>query len=729
MNTNKSITEEIIAHAKKWNHYNDLLIEQCDNWLPENEGLQNVEKRIKKAKSLKAVSIFCLLITACCFSLLLAAGCGNDKSNVEKPQIVNDTIPMPTFESPADSLEWLVKNGTEEQKIAAMDEMNFREIRIDTMFKYAQLFYMDKKDKNNPMLMGKITSLLGMYYNNISHNVDSSLFYLKQAKTFFEQGDDGNLVANACLRLGLAQQTVYDYENAIENLLIALDYFERVNNTKNVLRTYNNIALTYETMGNRDKQEEYLLKALELSENEGVRKADVGVTLINLALFEKNKGNYAKALEYGKQSVETFRKTGELYERFLGTIIQRYINILDEAGRTDNFLEYYNEAYAIAEKYQDKQLKASLLIALSDYTVNNTKNYQAAYNYAKKAEEFADTTDYVSMNYLWNQLIRCAICTGNKDEGFKYLTIYRATKEKQLNTTLAEKSSELEVKYETEKKQMEIERQQEIIKQQKTQRNIFIVGIAILVIILILLFYLFRQRTRQRRVLAETNAVKDKFFNIISHDLKNPAIMQKDALRLMLNNVFIWNTDTIAMYLSEILKSAEGEVELLYNLLNWAQMQTGRMSYSPTSFDLVSALRPEIALISDMAKNKDISVITELPDDATITGDKNMLNTVIRNLLTNAVKFTPKGGTVTLKITPATGKSYHITVSDTGIGMSEEQIRNLFHLDRVRSRLGTAKETGSGLGLIVCKELLEKHNSTLHIESKEEQGSMFWFEI
>jgi signal transduction histidine kinase len=124
-----------------------------------------------------------------------------------------------------------------------------------------------------------------------------------------------------------------------------------------------------------------------------------------------------------------------------------------------------------------------------------------------------------------------------------------------------------------------------------------------------------------------------------------------------------------------------------------------------------------------------------MPEDAVITGDGNMLATVVRNLLSNAVKFTPAGGQVTLDISPvitgneATDCQFSISISDTGIGMTKDQINNLFRLDSARSSLGTAGEQGSGLGLIVCRELLEKHGSVLQVESEEGKGSRFWFVV
>ena len=229
------------------------------------------------------------------------------------------------------------------------------------------------------------------------------------------------------------------------------------------------------------------------------------------------------------------------------------------------------------------------------------------------------------------------------------------------------------------------------------------------------------------------NLTKDKFFSIISHDLKNPALAQRDAIQMLVNNARLWSADTLTEYYGGLLKSATGQVELIYNLLNWAQVQTGRMTYSPDMF-LLSSLLSDISLIRNMAENKGINLTITIPDDAVVTSDINMLAAVVRNLLTNAVKFTPSGGTVTLDISPVSPISpaspkYAFTVSDTGIGMSAEQIRNLYPLADMQIRKGTSGEKGTGLGLIVCKELLEKHGSTLHVESEEGKGSRFWFEV
>jgi signal transduction histidine kinase len=210
--------------------------------------------------------------------------------------------------------------------------------------------------------------------------------------------------------------------------------------------------------------------------------------------------------------------------------------------------------------------------------------------------------------------------------------------------------------------------------------------------------------------------------------LKNSAIAQRDALRVLVENARSWNADALADYHSELLKSAEGEIELIFNLLGWAQLQTGRIKCTPEPFPL-SNLLSNLTLIRKMAENKSITLDIQMPEDAVITADGNILATVIRNLLTNAVKFTASSGKVTLSIEPNANGRYRFSITDSGAGISEVQLRNLFRLESARSNPGTAGEQGSGLGLIVCKEMLEKHNSDLHVESEEGKGSRFWFEI
>jgi signal transduction histidine kinase len=296
-------------------------------------------------------------------------------------------------------------------------------------------------------------------------------------------------------------------------------------------------------------------------------------------------------------------------------------------------------------------------------------------------------------------------------------------------------AEEMTAKYETEKKELEIERQQNLIARHNMQRWLLAGGVTVFAVVAVMLWYALRLRTRRNHALternealADLNLTKDRFFSIISHDLKNPAIAQRNALQKLVKNVQAWDMDTMMEYYEDLLKSADSQVELIYNLLGWAQVQTGRIAYKPDAF-ILSGVLPDILLARKIAEHKGVNLELRITQNALVTGDRNMLSTVLRNLLTNAIKFTASGGTVTLLVEPAGEGKYTVVVSDTGIGMNREQTGNLFCIDSTHSRQGTDGEQGSGLGLIVCREFLEKHGTILNVESEEGKGSRFWFEI
>ena len=670
------------------------------------------------------------------FVLLLGVvGCNalNMHNNQQlSPIMAADTL----FASRIDSLEWVIKSGTEEQITDAISQLDeYRKIYPEIVFKHAKNLYITYAKSANTILRGKIASTLGgIYYE--SGIIDSALIYFNESVSFFEKSDHEEYLAFAQIRLGHVQRLTLEYDKAIDNLLKSLAYFERDYKPNRILSIYNHIALVYETMGNLDKQEEYLLKALDFSKKEDVPKDVLGSTLINFALLKANQQDYEESVALGTKAIDMFRQAGQSAEVLLGLALQRMVFVLFVADKTDHIKSYLDEAFGIAERTQNLPLKADVLLARVRFHLDISKDYQAAYHDAKRAEMLMDTTNQADLDFLYYQLTRSAIGMNNREECFKYLNLYSTANLKKQNNILAQKSSEIEIKYETAKKEHEIAQQQLIISKQNTLRLVLIAGITLCIIILALLWYMLHLRNRRNRALAEMNATKDKFFSIISHDLKNPALAQRDALQLLVKNAHTWDTDTLTEYYHELLKSAEGEVELVYHLLNWAQLQTGRMTYTPTTFNLLARLRPDLSLIRKMAENKKITFHVQIPDDLIITADSDMIATIIRNLLNNAIKFTSTSGEVSLlaerPINNDTGVLLYaptiISITDTGTGMSQEQISNLFRIDRHQLK-GMAHEQNTGLGLIVCQELLEKHGSALHVESEMGKGSKFWFTI
>ena len=232
----------------------------------------------------------------------------------------------------------------------------------------------------------------------------------------------------------------------------------------------------------------------------------------------------------------------------------------------------------------------------------------------------------------------------------------------------------------------------------------------------------------QKQHIEELNASKDKFFSIIAHDLKNPfqtiigfSEMQKEEIKS-------GDSAGIGEYADLINASAVQTFRLLENLLEWARAQRGEISFNPVPINLNEIISEEFDILSDMAKTKNIDLNCSIPDNLTIIADNNMIRTILRNLISNAIKFTHKNGKVDVEV-KIENHHTNLSVSDTGIGMSNEIIGKLFKIDANLSTRGTENEKGTGLGLILSKEFVEKHGGKIWVGSEKGKGSVFRFVI
>jgi len=229
--------------------------------------------------------------------------------------------------------------------------------------------------------------------------------------------------------------------------------------------------------------------------------------------------------------------------------------------------------------------------------------------------------------------------------------------------------------------------------------------------------------------LLRLNAEKDKFFSIIAHDLRSPFNGFLGLTEIMVEGLPGMTRDEIQQMAVFIRKSATNLFSLLGNLLEWSRMQRGLMGVLPSSFLLMPKISESMLLVKDAADNKEIVISYAVPGDLEVFTDGNMLGGILRNLVTNAVKFTSKGGTVLISARSIPGNLVEISVRDTGIGMSKGLIDDLFRLDANTGRKGTDGEPSTGLGLMICKDFIEKNGGELFIESEEGKGSDFKFTV
>ena len=232
----------------------------------------------------------------------------------------------------------------------------------------------------------------------------------------------------------------------------------------------------------------------------------------------------------------------------------------------------------------------------------------------------------------------------------------------------------------------------------------------------------------KNRELEKLNAEKIKFLSIIAHDLKSPFNSIIGFSEVLLEKIKERDYDQSGEIADTILHSSNRAMDLLKNLMEWSRLHTGRMEFSPEYFEAVAFINETILFYTDIATQKSITIKKDLPHFAKVYTDKAMIGTVFRNLISNAIKFTMPGGEI---IISAILKQSEIifSVRDSGVGIPKDSIGKLFRIDQSYSTTGTNKENGTGLGLILCKEFVEKLGGNIRVESEERIGSTFYFTL
>ncbi|MBF0453009.1 MAG: HAMP domain-containing histidine kinase [Candidatus Magnetomorum sp.] len=228
--------------------------------------------------------------------------------------------------------------------------------------------------------------------------------------------------------------------------------------------------------------------------------------------------------------------------------------------------------------------------------------------------------------------------------------------------------------------------------------------------------------------LKDLNTTKDKFFSIIAHDMKNaftPIMTYSSMLTRLVSKDENPNTIKIVQRLFSVVHHA---YKLMENLLNWSRIQIGVVKFKPEKIALHSAILHSLSVISDMAMQKQINLSLSIPKEYTIYADKNILDTIFRNLLGNAIKFTENGGKVDIAACQS-DKTVEICISDSGIGIEKEVLSTLFRIDEKNIQTGTDGNRGTGLGLIICKDLVSRMNGSIWVESQAGQGSSFYIRL
>jgi signal transduction histidine kinase len=586
----------------------------------------------------------------------------------------------------------------------------------------------------------QVAKTLVLHYYNLQRFGDV-VRHAARACEIYRQARDTLNLAGCIHTLAIAHHRLGDFDRAIECYYQSADLLAAAGADPSQRRyryVLNNIADIYLHVGDLDMAWQMYDRCIELlndMESEEDNMKDLANYLSNLS---KVCCREAELLTGGArnaklaEAVSAAERACELSERYNDEAEKRVERLISLAQvyiasrRYDRAEEAISEASAMAAENSLIYLQG-VILENSALLASEKGDAAAAGNYYDRAIGIAEDNGY---NELFQQLTHKAYLNSRVADPARalgYHERYVALRDSVVNQDARRQIDEFRVRYDTQGKELEIIRQQAEIERHDARVLMLRGGFLAVAVLLGLSVWIAVLRTRRARILAEMNATKDRFFDLLSHDLKNPAIAQRDALRLLADHSGQWDAPTLSTHCRELLKSADAQVELLYGLLDRAQVQTGRMPYRPVRFDLAAVLRPEIELAGGMARGKGVALDVSLPPAAIVVGDAAMIATVVRNLLSNAVKFTPGGGRVSLRVAQK-GGGVEVAVTDTGIGIDGKRLLRLLATDRRKFRRPACRRhcaahrdidcrhSGIGLNLWVCRELLEKHTTRLHIE-------------
>ncbi len=488
------------------------------------------------------------------------------------------------------------------------------------------------------------------------------------------------LYPNEALRARTLMQTgmVYFFQQKWDQALYfyqqALNAAQKLKNKEGISIAYNNIANIYQKQRQPQQAFGHYNKALKI-QRELADSASMCNCLMNIATNHLEQNQLKEVLGPLDEALDIAKIIGD--NEIIALCYMHLGVLFSKTGETGKANEMFNQAEKLSLETGYERVRQEVLHTASNVYLE-AENYKLAYEYFEKSQRLADTL---------------------------------------MNRQMLEKTLEFEIRYKSKESESELALYKQKLKTLHQQQT-YLAVILLLLTVLVVTLAINRRRSRTKnRKLKELNETKDKLFSIISHDLKSPAIAQKVVIDTMIQQADRYDTETLTI-LKAFNHATESQLELLQNLLNWANMQTGKMTYNPITFNLCKTIGKNLELYAVSAKNKGLQFISDLPEKCIVQADRQMINTVVRNLLNNAVKFSEPNGIIRVAVSNH-DNFIRFSISDKGVGMPQEQIEELLVDGKTTSKDGTHGEKGSGLGLIICKELLEKNNSQLEIESCE----------
>lgn len=558
---------------------------------------------------------------------------------------------------------------------------------------------------NDTTSMTTCYSYIGISNFNMSKSKEAIASYLEGLKL---SKNDPDYSAELLANIGLAQAVMNNSEEAIRYYKRAVELNQSIRDTGSLAIDYDYLGICYSNLKMSDSALANYHKSLYLFKKIG-RNDRYAVSLSNIAwVFQNYPDSLNKAIDYFNMAWQEFQKIGWLH--YEADIQHGIASVLCIQGKYEEAEVAYKKSIRLAIQYKRELfLKKQIYQGFSEL-------------YQKKGDYKLALENHILHSQYNDSIIQ-------KDK--------------------LEQIANLEKQYETEKKENEIahlQAEQEITNLQLAKnKQLKFLGFASAGLLLMLVFFVLSKYFEKKRsnVLLEEkneliekseqelrvlNAAKNKFFSIIAHDIKNPFHTVMGYSFLLSKDYDRFSEEERRKFASDINQSTNKIFRLLQNLLEWSKSQTGRLIYSPIETDFKRILENAVSVLHALAGQKQINLKYTYDTDLIVFADPLMIETVLRNLINNAIKFTPDNGIVEIEAKKEKN-TVEVSITDNGIGISEEDLQNLFRIDSKVKRRGTNDEDGSGLGLILCKEFVDKNKGTIWVESEAGKGSSFKFTI
>lgn len=577
-----------------------------------------------------------------------------------------------------------------------------------------------------------------------SRDFTEAIKWYEKAIPFYRQLEDTTSITTCYSYIGISNFNLSKNKEAIAAYLEGLKLSKSDPDYSAELLA--NIGLTHDVMDNFTEAISYYKQALVL--NQSIRDTGsmaidydyLGITYNRMKKPDSSLVNYNKALTLFKKIKREDRYAVSLTNA--AWVLQNYPDSLDKA------LSYFNTAWKKFQEIGWNHYEPDI-----DHGIGNILCKQGKYNEAivllKKsvAQAAALKREFLLKKQIYGALAEAYQKKGDYKNAYENHMLFTQYNDSAIQKEKFEQISRLEKQYETEKKQNEIIRLQsreELMNVElRKNKQLKILGFVTACLLLLFAMYVLTKyydkiklnhllESKNRKIeqseteLRNLNAAKNKFFSIIAHDLKNPFHTVLGYSQLLSSNYDTFTEVERRNFANAINQSTGNIFRLLQNLLEWARSQTGRIVFLPREIDFSYTLKNALSVMRPLADQKHISIELNYNEPLILFADPQMIETVLRNLINNAIKFTPEHGKIIISVSQ-TGEQVEVRISDTGIGISEEETQALFKIDSTIKRKGTNNEDGSGLGLILCKEFIQKHNGSIGVESELGKGSTFYF--